>query len=485
VSVFRSVGARLSLALLAVVALALCLVYLVVVPSLQHRLVNAKLNELQRSAPRLARQLATYPVAQDFADDASAETAARVVVLGVFSSQPPLLSIQADSRQGAPAPDSSAIQNDKVALRSALGRKRAHGTVHRLGQQYAEVAVPGRGSNSTLLFSAPLHGALEDVNLVERRLVIAGLVALAAALAIGYAAARVFARRIRRLERAAERIAAGHFDEPVADDSRDELGELSRAFDRMRIQLAGLDRARREFVANASHELRTPLFSLGGFIELLEDEELDEPTRREFLETMADQVQRLTKLAEDLLDLSKLDAGRLHVDSEPFDLASIATSAVHEFAGVARSSEHRLTLDPNGSAQARGDEQRALQIVRILLDNALSHTPRGTRIRVAAGGRNGKAIVEVADEGPGIPVEDQRALFERFYRGRSTKASGSGLGLAIARELAELMNGRIELESDPGRTVLTLVLPADREPDDRATAPPFSRENASRSKNGS
>jgi signal transduction histidine kinase len=297
--------------------------------------------------------------------------------------------------------------------------------------------------------------------------------------------ARALSLRIERLERAARKVAAGDFSDRIEPDSDDELGQLGAAFDDMSRQLQRLDHARKQFIAQASHELRTPLFSLGGFIELLQDEELDEPTRREFLETMADQVQRLTKLAEDLLDLSKLDAGRLHVDAEPFDLASIATSAVHEFAGVARSSEHRLTLDPNGSAQARGDEQRALQIVRILLDNALSHTPRGTRIRVAAGGRNGKAIVEVADEGPGIPVEDQRALFERFYRGRSTKASGSGLGLAIARELAELMNGRIELESDPGRTVLTLVLPADREPDDRAAAPPFSRENAGRSKNGS
>src|SRR5207244_2143204 len=104
------------------------------------------------------------------------------------------------------------------------------------------------------------------------------------------------------LETAAERIATGRFDEPIVDRGADEVGQVARAFDRMRQQLAQLEHARREFIANASHELRTPLFSLGGFLELLTDEELDEETRREFLTTMRDQVERLAKLATELLD---------------------------------------------------------------------------------------------------------------------------------------------------------------------------------------
>jgi signal transduction histidine kinase len=460
VSVLRSVGARLSLALLAVVAIALGLVYLVVVPSLQSRLVNGKLNELQATAPQLARQYPTYTVGQDFVDDAAIETGARVVALTVFSTQPPLLTVQDDSRQGAPAADSRALQSDRVAIRAALTNKRARGTVHRLGQEYAEVAVPAASSDATLLFSAPLHGALEDVDLVERRLVLAGILALAVALVIGYAAARAFAQRIRRLERAADRIAGGRFDEPVADDSSDELGELSRAFDRMRVQLAGLDRARREFVANASHELRTPLFSLSGFLELLEDEDLDEPTRREFLETMSGQVRRLTKLAEELLDLSKLDAGRMHLEITSLDLAGVAALAVDEFAGAARATGHPLELVSNGEVLARADEQRALQIVRTLIENALVHTPAGTSVRVSSARENGRAILAVSDTGPGIADEDRAQLFERFYRGGTTKASGSGLGLAIARELAARMDGSIELSSEDG-TSFTLTLPAE------------------------
>ena len=175
-----------------------------------------------------------------------------------------------------------------------------------------------------LLLSGSLHDALANVRTVQRRLVEAGLLALLLALVVGYGLASVFARRIRRLETAAERIAAGTFDEPVVDRSADEVGELARAFDRMRLRLSQLERARREFIGNASHELRTPLFSLRGFIELLTDEELDEATRREFLETMREQVDRLARLAEDLLDLTRLDAGRMHFERSPVDLAELA-----------------------------------------------------------------------------------------------------------------------------------------------------------------
>ena len=175
---------------------------------------------------------------------------------------------------------------------------------------------------------------------------------------------------------------------------------------------------------------------------------------------MAGQVRRLTKLADDLLDLSKLDAGRLHVETQPVDLESLAGAAVDEFAGVARASEHPLEYSGDGGAAARGDPQRVLQIVRVLLENALVHTPPGTPVEVAVRRADGRAEVTVTDGGPGISADDRAELFERFYRGDSTKASGSGLGLAIAKELAELMGGKIELESKPGRTVFSLALPA-------------------------
>jgi signal transduction histidine kinase len=313
---------------------------------------------------------------------------------------------------------------------------------------------------TVILLSAPLEDPLSSVDVLQRRFLLAALIGLAFAVVVGYAAATMHASRIRRLERAAERIAGGRFDEPVVDGGTDELGQLATAFERMRVRLEKLDRARSEFIANASHELRTPLFSLAGFLELMDDEELDERTRREFLETMREQVDRLAKLATDLLDLSRLDAGRIHVEHEPVDLGEVARTVAEEFRVVADQRSHPVSVTVEGSAIARADELRTLQVARAQLDNALVHTPPGTPIVLRARIDREHAYLEVEDAGPGIPPEHAPHVFDRFYRAGGGLASGSGLGLAIARELVSVMGGRVELESEPGRTVVRVVLGA-------------------------
>src|ERR671939_1520321 len=382
----RSVGARLSLALAVLVAGSLGGVYLFVVPSLERNLVNAKLSQLEHIAPDLRQQLLSGPLKlqnPDFVGNASAAANARVVLFSTLTTTPsPTLQAMADSRQDL---SSSDIEDDPVALRAATTLEPQHGTLTRGDERFAEVALPVEGSN-VLLLSASLHDSLGNVHLVQHRLLIAGVAALLASLLIGFGGASIFARRIRRLERAAHRIAGGRFDEPVEDPNPDELGQLARAFDRMRLRLAQFDRARAEFIANASHELRTPLFSLGGFLELLTDEDLDEETRAEFLATMHEQVERLGRLAGDLLDLSRLDAGALRVEREPIELADVARDLVEEFQALARTGDRSLELELDGAARALGDDERALRIGRALVENSLRHTPAGTRVVVRAGG---------------------------------------------------------------------------------------------------
>ena len=227
----------------------------------------------------------------------------------------------------------------------------------------------------------------------------------------------------------------------------------------MRLRLAHLDRARREFIGNASHELRTPLFSLGGFLELMADEDVDPADRKEFVEEMSAQVTRLTKLATDLLDLTRLDAGQLSVEQAEVDISESARTVCEEFRALAEAGEHALSADVDGPAVALADEQRVLQVARILVENATRHTPAGTRIVVSVGDRSDTVALAVTDDGPGVPEGDREHLFERFYRAEGGQASGSGLGLAIASELAERMGGTIELSSQPGETALTLLLP--------------------------
>jgi signal transduction histidine kinase len=236
----------------------------------------------------------------------------------------------------------------------------------------------------------------------------------------------------------------------------------------MQRRLARLDKARKEFIANASHELRTPIFSLGGFVELLQDEDLDEETRIEFLATMRGQVNRLQKLATDLLDLSRLDAGSLELEREPVSLRALAHQITHEFAAAAARGNVTLLVDDPDDApevEALCDGQRVAQILRILVDNGLTHTPSGTHVRVRAGVEpgaadnvkdRGAAFLEVQDDGPGIKRRDLPHIFERFQTGNT---GGSGLGLAIARELAQGMRGQLVARSRPGETVFRLTLP--------------------------
>jgi signal transduction histidine kinase len=456
---FRSVGARLGLGLAIVVAAALVLVDLIVVPSLEQNLIDSKLNQLREVAPRVADRILSNPsYTLDDALQSAAESAnARVVYYNPLQLEPPKLLVVADSSSVKPVD----VENDPVALRALRSGELVTGTVTTKDQRYAEAAYYVLGG-SVVLLRSPLHDTLRSIDLVRRRLVIAGLIALIASLLVGYFAAWVFARRIRRLERAADRIADGDFGEPLIDPRKDELGQLAATFERMRQRLAQLEHARREFIANASHELRTPLFSLGGFLELMADEDLDPATQAEFTATMREQIERLTKLATDLLDLSRLDAGRLRVDCEPIELAGLAQTLAEEFRAVARSGGHHLALDGIGEATALGDEERVLQIGRILVENALVHTPAGTTVRLRTARRNGSVLLTVEDEGPGIPAQHAAQIFDRFYRIEGSVASGSGLGLAIARELAELMGGAVELHLIPGRTIFALVLPAAR-----------------------
>ena len=449
-SLVSGVGARLALALLIVLAGALAIVYLIVVPSLESRLVNARVSALELAAAGIARDLPAdrfrWP---DFLEAASASANARVVVYDTIG-PPTALAVVGDS-QGFRSSD---VQRDPLALRTAERRVAVGGTTTHDDERFAEAAAPVRGSPSVLLVSSSLHEALATVRVARERLLVAGAFALVVALAVGYAGAFLFARRLRRLETAAERIAEGQFDQPITDTGSDEVGELARTFDRMRLRLAQLDHARREFIANASHELRTPVFSLGGFLELLRDEELDEETRREFLVTMSEQVDRLAKLATELLDLSRADAGRLRVERVPVDLGRVAETVVDEFTALSVAASGRSRW-PRTVARGCSATSSACSRWHVRSSRTRSCTHRSERTWRFARSQGRSKLRTTA---PGSPPSITEHVFDRFYRVEGQRASGSGLGLAIARELAQAMGGTLELESEPGRTVFRLRL---------------------------
>jgi signal transduction histidine kinase len=464
----RSLRNKLALLFFAITAAAFALIYFIVVPELEQNLEREQMSDLRRVAggaePTLETLIGRGDIRAGELDRrvrAAADAAgARLTLLSVQRSEDgtPAFYPLSDSHQQRAVP-----RNRPLVRRAARQGRTLTGFQTFQGERHGQIAQPLQFAGNTVwiaLYSRSFDDVAETVSFVRDRVLAASAVGLVLALVGGYLVAQALARRVRRLERGARAVAEGRFTRRLPITSADELGQLTRTFNEMQSQLRQVDVARKEFVATASHELRTPIFSLAGFVELLQHEELDEATRQEFLETMREQVARLQKLSVDLLDLSRLDAGSVELQQEAVDLSELARSVVGEFTPALTEHDTKLEIRvPEDGLEARCDPERVAQIMRILLDNALRHTPQGTHVTVSANRDNGAAELTVADTGPGLSGGADGKVFERFYTGDA--ASGAGLGLAIARELAERMHGRITLSSRPGSTTFTLKLPLD------------------------
>jgi signal transduction histidine kinase len=260
--------------------------------------------------------------------------------------------------------------------------------------------------------------------------------------------ARGMTSPLREMAAAASAMARGDYGRRVRTTSRDEVGDLARAFNAMATELGDADRQRRELVANVSHELRTPLGALQALLENLVDGV--EPPDPAALRTALAQTERLGRLVAQLLDLSRLESGALEVQHVSFDTRALLEQAARECALGDRPVRLKVQVEP-GDLQATGDPERLHQVVANLLDNAVRHSPPEGRVWLTAHGATaGRTTIVVADEGPGIPVDEAERVFERFHRtdaARATRDGGTGLGLAIARWIVDAHGGVIRAES--------------------------------------
>ena len=287
-------------------------------------------------------------------------------------------------------------------------------------------------------------------------------VAVLLALGVTQVLARGMTSPLRSMTAAARAMARGDYTRRVEATSRDEVGELARAFNRMAADLEAADRERREMVANVSHELRTPIAALQATLENLVDGVAapDPATLRAALE----RTERLGRLVRELLDLSRIDAGTEPLDRRDVAVTAVLEAAVAEATTSGRDVRFSLDVSPPG-ARAWADAARLHQVLANLLDNAARHSPPGGTVRVIARSDAAGLHVEVADDGPGIAAADRDRVFDRFYRGAGTDGTGStGLGLAIARWAVGLHGGRIAL-APAGETGCRFVV-------DLPTAPP-------------
>lgn len=288
------------------------------------------------------------------------------------------------------------------------------------------------------------------------------ITAMVLALVTSQILAHGMTRPLRDMTAAARAMAKGDYTRRIRATARDEVGELSYAFNQMAADLDASDQRRRELIANVSHELRTPITALNGVLENLVDgvAQPDPAT----LKTALQQTERLGRLVSELLDLSRIDAGAFALQLEELDLEllleEVAAEAGVMAAATGRGVRFAVDVQPPG-AMAVADRGRLYQVVVNLLDNAARHGPSGGEVRVRAEARDADVVIEVEDEGPGIPVGERDSVFERFTRGERAGGGGTGLGLAIARWVVDLHGGSIAVvtpEAEPG-CVIRVVIP--------------------------
>ncbi|PSL08049.1 two-component system OmpR family sensor kinase [Haloactinopolyspora alba] len=380
------------------------------------------------------------------------------------------LSSRLDSASTPPTDELRAIPTDgeAVELRAADGSVRWRAVARTTG------------SDTTVIAAAPLTEADATIDRLQASSLISGAVLLVLLTGVGWFALGRGLRPLRRIEHTAAAIAGGDLTRrvPGIAPSGTEIGHLASSLNSMLGQLerAFTDRAESEarmrtFVSDVSHELRTPLFGIKGSTELYrmgglpERADVDDAMHR-----IDREATRLTALTEDLLLLAQLDdAPEGQLDAAPMDLRTLADDARHDLRALDPSRGVELTgpggVGSPGPAPVRADEARLRQVVTNLVGNAAAHTPPGTTVRIGVGEAQGRAVLDVADEGPGMTAEQATRVFDRFYRtDRSrnrSEGANAGLGLAIARSIARAYGGDVELETAVGegaRFRLTLPL---------------------------
>ena len=338
--------------------------------------------------------------------------------------------------------------------------------------EYAVVPVVRSGQVVELIYAvrtAPGDGVVARVGetfhfLTEFwwQFLLAGALAAGIALVVARWLARGMTQPLRDMAHAAHGMETGDYSRRVHTRSRDEVGQLAAAFNRMSGELQNLEQSRRDLVANVSHELKTPIAAIRAHLEnLLDGVEQPDPKT---LQVMLTQTERLSRLIEQLLELSRLESGELPLLREETPLAPLVTQVLSEIE-VARSDrgvvvESALPID---LPPVDADRERVHQVLFNLVDNAVRFTPSGGAVTVSAQRHNGSVEIRVADTGVGIPPEHLPRLFERFYRAdpaRSREDGGTGIGLAIARSVVEAHGGHIRAESELGEgSVFTFDLP--------------------------
>jgi signal transduction histidine kinase len=301
-------------------------------------------------------------------------------------------------------------------------------------------------------FASPPPSSLMLYLAIGRFFIWGGLVAVAIAVALAFILSRRTLAPVKALTLASERLGRGDFSQRVQIKDRGEFGELARTFNSMAGDLERAEKLRQNMVADVAHELRTPLSNIQGYMEALRDG-IMKPDKKT-IRSLYEEASLLSRLVDDLQELSLAEAGELKLVRQSGDIGEIIRQAVAAVEAKERASGVSLAVElPEKLPPVNIDPRRIGEVLRNLLENAVAHTGKGDTVTVAARQLDRLVEIGVTDTGEGIPAKDLPNIFERFYRvdkSRTRATGGSGLGLTIARRLVEAHGGKIEVQSEPG-----------------------------------
>ncbi len=348
------------------------------------------------------------------------------------------------------AADLKQLKNGRITVRKGQSQFFQEAVI----QAATPILEQGKFIGAIILYT-PVTGVNDAFTRMKEIFIWASVLGIIVSAIMGFLLSRYITRPLREVTMVAHGIADGNFSDRVQVKSRDEFGQLAETFNYMAQRLADYEQMRRDFVANVSHELRSPLTSVQGFIDaLIEGKSKDKQEESRYLAILRKETGRLSKLVNELLEISGYDAQRVHFAMAPFPVGNVIKRAAASL--KPRLDERDLaviTAVPGDIPLCYGDEDRIEQVVHNLLENAVRHSPQGDKILISARLINDRVFVEIADNGPGIPKTLQPRVWERFYRvdkARSRDKGGTGLGLAIVQEIVQKHGGQVSLDSEPG-----------------------------------
>jgi signal transduction histidine kinase len=363
------------------------------------------------------------------------------------------------------------VQSTDPLVAEALAGQYASRVEEAAGDQSGmmHLALPVEYQNriiAVVYLSQPLRDVTAVLHDLRSRWLQSTAIALLLSAVVGWLLSQAIARPVKQLTTAARAVSRGHLDQEVPVGAKDELGQLSRAFNEMTAQLRAARQMQIDMVANVSHELRTPLTSIKGLVETLRQGAVDDyEVRDNFLETVEQETDRLIRMVKELMLLSQADSQALALQRKQIELGQLAQAVLEQMRPLAKARDVTIHLNSQPNLPPVWvDPDRIEQVLVNLLDNAIKYSRPGGQVTIRVGAEKNRSFqVEIEDEGIGIPAEDLARIGERFYRvdkARARAEGGSGLGVTIARSLVEAHSGRLWLTSQEGQgTVVTFTLP--------------------------